>query len=470
MPACADISAYLGSGEWGVENPYFPLPKSAFTLIELLVYIAIMGFIIVVAGRAFSDATGMRLRSQNMLNSAEEAGRVSAILKEDISQMGAKSWEVPNSSNWGTPNESGGNTFETVNEVYNNFANGDYSSYILTKETDNFDKLAFKKVFYDASGVCGDVMEVEWYVRAADSVLIRKCKWSNIAKCQNSARDNNACLNEQEVEIARNVSSFKFLPSKSSVSNVLFPANSSKAFALVKTSGTAVAFPNANGTRQTLCKFTQNPDPPSSPPAATNFYLAPYGQQQCEEFAFLAAEEYSIDFELPCSNRACANSSSPCNTGGGPENFNPMTLFQPQNDHLSIGLRGTNKGPPINGVPDFLFYPPYDMSGKKAWHFEFSVPSNITACIGITAAFYSQAAAGHLDIENFTVSRKTDNVYRFDRNEPNYNPTENSTSTIPNRASVKAFELTLGINKKGEINRSVTVIPVPNNGILPGVI
>jgi len=461
---------------------------------------AIMGFIVVVAGRAFSDSTSMRVRSQNMLNSAEEAGRVSAILKEDISQMGAKSWVASNGN------------FEMVEEVYIDFANKDYSSYILTRKTDIFDSIYFKKVHYNAtSGACGGVMSVEWYVKpvSGDNVLYRKCSCASATKCPNSC-NNNVCTTTQEVEIARNVSEFKLLPSRpgvqnsssstsnsSSNSNTMFPPeNSNKAFNLVKEAngGTAVAFPNATGTRYTLCKFT--PNPPSgttTPPAHTNFYIAQYNQYVCQPFKFFPGEEYSIDFELPCIRPACASSenASKCYGITEEENFNPMSRFQPKSDHLSIGLRTKNNGPPISGIPDFLFYPPYDMNGQKAWHFEFSVPKTYNnaplacidatgaceACIGITGAFYSTAANGHLDIQNLTLSRKTDNVYHFNHSDPNYNPAASSASTTPNRASVKAFELTLGINKnrgknqRDEITSAAIVIPTPNNGILPpGVI
>ena len=415
-----------------------------------------MGFIIVVAGRAFSDATGMRLRSQNMLNSAEEAGRVSAILKEDISQMGAKSWE-----------EGSGDNFEMVEEVYNNPANKDYSSYTLNRNsTTNFDELTFKKLHYNTAGACDGVMEVKWFVNE-DGVLYRKCDWSSATKCPSpsSGRDDNACPS-QDVEVARNVSAFKFLPSKSLVSEPIFPANNDKKFSLVKNSGAggAIALPNATGTRHTLKYFTQNNlTGTNNSPEYTNFYIAEHNQPGCWEHNFVSGAEYSIDFVLPCDNTACADPDN---------NVNPMTLFQPGKDYLSIGLRGTSGNRlPISGIPDFLFYPPYDKGGKKSWHFDFSVPNDLPACIGITAAFYGPAYGGYLEIEGFTLSRKTDNVYNFDHREniPDYNPTD-----YPSKASVKAFELTLEIKKgkkEGEITISKTVIPVPNNGILPpGVI
>jgi len=447
-----------------------------------------MGFIIVVAGRAFSDATGMRIRSQNMLGSAEEAGRVSAILKEDISQMGAKSWGRSSAS---------GTAFDTVASVYIDFNDGlsaastDLSSYVLTRNysASSNDHLRLRKAYFDASGVCGGIMEVEWYVRGADSTLLRKCtRLTAPSKCSGSF-DTNECPNGTEVEMARDVVNFRLLPSvpgiegssSASSADILFPTASASSFNLIgKNSdnsgyspylygggnrviiGSHDAVPAAN-------KFVQNSS--SSVDAKyVNFYLAePNQTANCKQFKFNKGEEYVVSFDLLHE----VNGNDPCRTGGSScavdlnNRYNEMSMFQPGRDHLSVGLRTNDmNGTPITyggtALPDFLFYPPQDAKANSiSRHFEFSVPETKDACIGITAAFYSQAANGHLDIANFKVSRKTDNIYHFNRSSgSNYNPSASS------KAGVKAFELTLGINKRGEINRTITVIPVPNNGVL----
>ncbi len=415
-----------------------------------------MGFVIVVAGRIFSDSTGMRLRSQNMLNSAEEAGKVSAILKEDVSQMGAKSWGVSSAS------------FDTAAVVHYNFNNGDFdspstdfSSFELDRSDPLYDVLRFRKIYYNEKGACGDAVEIEWSV--TDSVLARKCQRLNVSKCDDATFDESVC--PDSVEMARNVAEFKLLPSKPGTEDgtgtldTLFPASSASSFSLI-TNGTTsgAAFPGAN--KVILSGFTQNSS--ASSEYLANFYLAEDMTGGCSEFELLAGEEYAIDFNLLCLNSACRNVSID-------EKYNPMVMFQPGNDHLSVGLRDPDmNGEPIviNGVrqPDFLFYPPQNTTANKARHFEFSVPEAVTACIGITAAFYSPAAAGRLEIEKFKVYRKTDNVYHFDRSSSStYNPSVGS-----DKASVKAFELTLGINKRGEISRIATVIPAPNNGVVSG--
>ncbi len=137
--------------------------RKGFTLIELLVYMAIMGFIIVVAGKVFSDATGMRVRSQNMLASSEEIGNLSAIIKEDISQMGAKVLGVSSASNY---------KFEVREKVYiSTTGTGDSSSYMLWHsprgdvKKDSLDSLIFRKIDYlplSHSSWCWIVGLIDW--------------------------------------------------------------------------------------------------------------------------------------------------------------------------------------------------------------------------------------------------------------------------------------------------------------------
>ena len=381
---------------------------------------AIMGFIIVVAGRAFADSTGMRVRSQNMLASAEEVGRVSALLKEDISQLGAKSWGISSAS---------GYVFDSAAYVHMSYSN-DLSSYYLGRSSgSSYDSLYFRKVHYDEDGKCKGVMAIELYVQ--DSVLFRKCTPSSFSKCSTPGLLAAECP-EAPVEMARGVSEFAFLPSKPD--DTLLIAQSNPAF---------------GSSGNILSGF-----PPDASPM--NFYFTSNGTG-CHSISFKKDEEYAIELRLPYSEPESGK-------------INYMDMFQAGRDHLSIGLRYIT--PSTVSVPDFLFYPPQAQEANKVTirHFEFSVPSDITACIGITAAFSadSPARSGWLRISNIKVSKQTDKAYRFDREDPDYNPVHNppiTTPPTPDRASVKAFELTLGINKRGEINRAITVIPIPNNGI-----
>jgi len=438
--------------------------RAGFTLIELLVYMAIMGFIIVVAGRAFSDSTGMRVRSQNMLAGAEEAGRVSALLKEDISQMGAKSFVRSSSS---------GVVFNTVESVYINFNSStsaptaDFSSYILMRNspntpTESYDSLYFRKVYYDPNGICGAVLGVEWSVR--DSVLIRKCKQitqPSAPQCTGVFDGGKEC--PETLEMARNVTEFRLLPSMPGIegSSSASGNSSSASWNLVSkgTTGNATASVSGNVRVVTLNGFMQNS---SSGTEHADFYLTDGTTNNCKQYTFKAGEIYAIDFELLCTKEVCRDA----NKSEEDEPYNKMIMFQPGKDHLSVGLRKTDmNGAPISGIPDFMFYPPQSPKANKIRHFEFSVPNDATACVGITAAFYSpEAYGGHLEIQNFKVDRKMDNVYHFDgSSNSNYNPLSASS-----KAEVKAFKLTIGVKRKNEIVRSEVVIPVPNNGPIPG--
>ncbi|GBU24878.1 hypothetical protein R83H12_01513 [Fibrobacteria bacterium R8-3-H12] len=417
-----------------------------FTLIELIVYMAIMGFIIVVAGRVFSDSTSMRVRSQNMLASVEEAGRVSALLKEDISQMGTKSF-------YGT---SGNDHIDTLANVHIDFENNnDLSSYILNVENSDFHEITFRKAHYREDGECLAIREVRWYVDGGK--LMRACSVINNGKCYNSTHG----CNGDAVEIARDVKKFNLSPSKPGTKETApsdfkeFPNQNdpSESFSIIPQSTPA---PAALGTvapagvkRYTLSKFTKD--------VASHFYIAATGASGCKSFSFKAGEIYAIEFQLPCNTDGCLEGPS----------YNEMVMFQPGRDHLSVGLRNTSMNGYIQDVPDFLFYPPQNKDANSIRHFEFSVPANTNACVGITAVFYSDkiANSGTLDIWEFRVYR-TENVYYFP--EPPYTPTNNSE-----KASVKAFKLDLEIEKggngqkRGETNKVTTIIPIPNNGVVP---
>jgi type II secretory pathway pseudopilin PulG len=428
--------------------------KSAFTLIELLVYMAILGFVIVVAGRVFSDSTSMRVRSQNMLASAEEGGRVSALLKEDISQMGTKSWVRSSSS---------GQAFKTADKVYLGLTDTpkDSSSYILTKPVAGFDSIYFRKAFYSNDGDCRAIMGISWYVR--DSTLMRKCVTIADTECTGTGGTITAAECPDTVEMSRNVAEFRLLPStpgrpaSASAASQDFPSSGSTSFNITSvTEGNVIAGHVAgSGSKYTLSGFRINSSS-STNPLHSEFYLAAANETNCKQFTFEKGEIYSIEFFLKCESDKCVDiNATPL------EEYNKMVMFQPGKDHLSVGLRDPAKkdGARINpAIPDFLFYPPQGTEANKVRHFDFSVPQNTTACVGITAAFYSNANEGHLDLENFRVYKKTENVYHFNHSSSSNNPVP------PNKASVKAFELTLGITKKREINRTITVIPVPNNG------
>lgn len=440
--------------------------KRGFTLIELLVYMAIMGFIVVVAGRAYSDSTSMRIRSQNMLRSSEEAGRVSAILKEDISQMGAKVWMASSSS--------GNGIFDYAPEVYYtdpNASDADLSSYELNEERNN---LRFRKVHYSPSGTYQAVMEITWKVE--EGVLKRSCRIINPAPSAQIPSECSISSSPEPVEVAKDITMFEFLPSKPGPENpsspgtfadeIIFPIPP-ETFNFAVNNINSSAYRSKTGSKVVISGFSLNVEN-SSTTRVTEAYLAEAAGNNCKTFSFKAGEEYAIDFDLPYEPDP-----------NDDKKINRIIMFQPGYDHLSIGLRRGSFNPGehgeiINGVPDFLFYPSQSTNEfnqeSKGRHFVFSVPEDVSnACIAITAAFYGQIAIqGFLTFENFKVSRKLDKVFHFDRSEPYYNPPHHPSS-VAAKASVKAFELKLGVKKRDEEVQNITVIPVPNNGIVPTV-
>jgi len=391
----------------------------------------------------------MRVRSQNMLASSEEAGRVSALLKEDISQMGAKTWAASSSS---------ASAYIVASKVYQNSASGDFSSFALVSKTaDKYDSLSFKKILYDNTGLCRAVEEIIWYV---DGKVLKR-KRCTIAD-ENCPQSTTTCPSTDGIEMARDVEEFRFFPSmpgKSSNSNTsaMFPSSAGAYKLRARTGSGTFADISITDGKVTLGGFTQLPTS-SNLHTSTEACLAHANGNGCASFAFKEGEEYSIYFEMPCPQ-------ADTKTG-----YHSMQNFQPGKDHLSIGLRSNNGTTlsQISNVPDFLFYPPQSKeacasSEKMQRHFNFSVPNDTNACIAITAAFYTEAYKGSLEFKNFKISRNTDKVYHFD---PNFKSTTAFTNS--QKADVKAFELIVGIKKKDEMNRVITVIPVPNNGLVPG--
>ena len=456
-----------------------------FTLIELLVYMAIMGFIIVVAGRAFSDSTSMRVRSQNMLTSAEEAGRVSTLLKEDISQMGTKSWTVPIA---GVP------VFKSVESVQMD-GNNDRSSFILTKGDGNVpDRLKFRKAHYDKDGVCGDVLEIEWYVDG--NKLIRTCQPQDEPECTGDFDKDADC--PESVEMASDVTEFTFTPSKPGHKDnpedilshpdfvpgkdfiQLFPPPPPPNITPSKTNFKFIKIINgspsaSSGTSLPPLNFTTPDDKfrknTEGGTAIPDNYLLVTGNviTNCSKINFEAGEEYAIEFDLldiPRASDVCITGATTCNNE---DKINKMAMFQTGRDHLSVGLRDYSNGSNFPNIPDFLFYPPQQNTADGIRrHFTLSVPGaipeTITACVGVTVAIYSdEVDYGHLDFEDFKVYKKIDRVYHF---EEGYVPADNVKYTV------KAFKLEFGVGKGGEGKKEIThtaiVIPVPSNGIAGG--
>ena len=470
--------------------------KSGFTLIELVVYMAILGFVIVVAGRVFSDSTGMRIRTQNMTKATETANAAAALLKEDIGRMGVKLWKDVGVNN----------AVFTVNKnVYRKLdaPNADTSSFVLERAepaepgnpSGKFDELVFNTMDFNPDGTFLAVREIRYRVNEIYE-LVRQCKTIDGApdlECPegNSGNEWDGILT---TVIAANAETFSLNPSIPGVrpqdgtldASIAAANESPILFSSVADPAGFTFIPRETGNnvlggldvrptspnKVVLSGFKKNDAPEDV--KFSQVFLAKQGAGECEEFSFFPGETYVIDFDLPPIPPPAASSAS--------EEFCRMCLFQPGIDHIALGLR--NKGNPdealMQRVPDFVVFPPPIQSTDNAIphirHQEFSVPIDasgdpyipLTACISLTFAFYSpMVSAGKLEFSNFAVFRKTDEVYHFatEENAYAYNPGITSNANIALKAKVKAFELELSVKIKDEIAKAKIVIPVPSNGV-----
>jgi len=414
--------------------------KKAFTLIELLVYMAIMSFIIVVAGRAFSDSTSMRVRTQNMTKATEEVNKMAAILKEDISQMGSKSWR-DNSDN-----------FVVAEKVYYNLTSTppDSSSYNLDNSNTNWHKFIFHKVHYKDDGTCGAVLKITWEVKP-DSSLWRRCEQLDDTKCPKSVSiSKDEC--PDSLAMATGVEKFTLLPSK--------PVNPIVLFGGPSTTG-APTFKLIDRGNQTQVKGLNSPiNPDGNKVTISGFRLNEPNEKFlnqvlvgdpntsiCKKFQFKKDTVYAIQFRTPISR----------NANNVPDE---MALFKPGNDHIAVGLAKYANFDDV--FKRFIFWPPQTNNSDEQNHYmEFSLPTPQETCVAFEFSFYkpnSIAYNGALIIEDFEVTQKNDKAYSF----------EGSYTISPvDKKNVKAFKLdTLKVKRKSEIGSIAgMVIQTPNNGI-----
>jgi type II secretory pathway pseudopilin PulG len=461
--------------------------KLAFTLIELLVYMAIMGFVIVVAGRAFSDSTSMRVRSQSMIKSAEVTGKISELLREDISQMGTKAWGQ-------VIGTGSGYEVQVVNEVYNNIGMGanpvinDSSSFILTR-AGNFDSLTFRKAAFNDTGAFLCVREVRWYATGTGEFrdLHRACRSLACNPAINAAGDPDRTVcpvaaTPTAVLIANNVRRFTLTPSQPVDSrDTLFPPAGNPNFSL-QSRGTQGAASGAvplsglgsnNATNIALTGFVKNPI--NTPPNQARFneiYLsAPNaaGWGNCASMQLFPGETYSVEFRMPWFQT------------GDTKNDSLSTQFQPGVDHISIGLRNPSNGAAIPGASaDALVYPPQsELAANRPIHAEFTVRQPTNACVALTFAFYSLKAGGKIRFADFKVLRNNNTgSFRFlKQDEPGFDPdygvgNQTTPAKRTERRNVRAFQVLLEVEHNGERVGTYSgdgtgmVIVTPNNGVV----
>ncbi|GBU24883.1 hypothetical protein R83H12_01518 [Fibrobacteria bacterium R8-3-H12] len=464
------LNAVYNNGKGSEVNMRSQANKSAFTLIELIVYMGLLGFIIVVAGRVFSDSTAMRVRSQNMIASAEQIGKLSSLINEDVSQMGVKVWGENGTENYNVSVE------RNVYMDPDNATNPDYSSYRLTHREnvkDSLDRFVFRKASFGNDGAYLGVREITWYIDGDN--IYRSCY--TIAGTDTEG-GNCPTATPKTVLMGTGIEKFYFIPSTPGMSaslpdeGILFGANYNSGFSLrERTEGNNVrSIGGGSGDLVTLSGFAGN----SEDGAAFNqVYLGEKnaeGWKNCSQFDLQKGETYAVEFKMPLfvgSNQKADSLSS---------------QFLSGRDHISVGLRNID-GDPV-GPMDVLLYPSQSENlservNSMPRRAEFSMESNATACVALTFAFYSpNAKNGKLQFKEFRVFRVNTKAFSFPKEIENYENygAENFANAIERvwqKENAKAFQLILETNKgrKGERARTSSsegngmIILTPNNGV-----
>lgn len=446
--------------------------KSGFTLMELMVYMAILGFIVIVAGRAFSDSTKFRIRTQNILNATQAAENVATLFKADVAQTGAKSSKAasPQASTDAFYVSSIPTLYILPNPASGAGSEADSSSYTITHNKNGqtgMDELVFKRMRYNADGTFGGVEEITW--SAKDKVLSRSCKTlegTGTEQCPGPGQD------ALTVEIADHVEKFVVKQAKPTVVysavSVLPSSNASeKNFRLIPRYGEEdFAYldvsPAAGGTSLTLTGFApnydfseENPHPLLNQRNGNQVFLATNStsgdwKALCEKVTLEPDVEYEISFSMPYSADA-------------------SRMFCPGRDHMSVGFRSATDGSKPAGLEDFLFFPPtLDGASTGVRSMRFSVASTIAnVCLAFTFASYSPVVAnGKIQLKEVALKKIPSSNYVFE---------DNDAIAVADKKNVKALKLELqigyggkkdanGADQPGETGEVEMVIPIPSNG------
>jgi hypothetical protein len=441
---------------------------------------AIMGFIIVVAGQVFKDSTVMRVRTQSMTSSMEEVNKIAALIKEDLSQMGAKEFRDLSAST------GDDDVFMFIPEVYMSISDPeDSSSFVLEHRTHTNlikgDSIVFKKIAFNNDNEYVGVRLVSWAL-AEDSIIRRRCitieSVTGVSDPELELCPSDKTLDNDTVAVrmATGIQAFTLLPSTPGVGGSSASGTSSSSYGdIIKLlnrvdAGCEVNICGALIDGTAISGFVQN-----NAPSEKNINQVFVGDldlnvntfEDCRQYDFKKGETYSVSFITPQNNTL---------------EDSLIRLFQPGVDHASIGFRGVS-GTAVNtieGLQDFMFYVPQTRENRIdtiTHHFEFSVQNDAIACVVFTFAFYSpKAAGGIINIREFKVEQKNE-AYHFVREgdygyEDIYATIGDDAGNLKKKEKVKAFELLLEINRRGEIGSTRPksgfngyVIPTPNNGI-----
>lgn len=343
------------------------------------------------------------------------------------------------------------------------------------------DSLALKRLRYDAAGVFKTVELVSWFWR--NNSIFRRCKTiavnSDPAVGATASADCPADDNSPNVLISENVKTFRVVASKPSVTisggstaaerSIILPTLSTgdasrpfrfvPRFYLTSVENADIKIltvnPEQGGTSQTLSGFTGNYDyseshlaPDSSDKSMYQVFVAKantgvavqdgeYWKNLCSKVTLDSAAEYELDFKVAY-------------------NEDNSRLFCPGRDHAAIGFRNMD-GSKIDGLEDFLFYPPITNDEPPQRSFRFSVKRPFkNVCIAFTFASYSPAPGGKITIQDFIFKQVESSNYVFD---DSYKP------ATEDKQNVKAFQLHLVVDLGGETSDISQIVATPSNGL-----
>lgn len=443
--------------------------RNGFTLMELMVYIAILGVIVLIAGRSYSNSTKFRIHTQNMLKASDLAESVATMFVDDIAQTGAKSYKT--AGNATTPDK-----FELTPLVYMDPTGSvpDSSSFSIVRRN-NGDSITIRRVRYDNNGYFEAVEEVSWYKRQKS--IYRNCKTINL-KSGGTAPQECPTTDPLEVEIVSHADSFIIVPAQplvisdgstsAAAKSIVLPEVNAGAteypFKLLPRQGSVsgpsgadffalAATPPDGGNAQELSGFRTNYNKTNHQENAAGkkvgqVFVARANtgitsisgddwKTLCSKITLEPTYEYEISFKIPYSD-------------------DNSRLFCPGRDHASVGFR-TLQGEKIAGLADFLFYPPISKSEPSTRAFRFR-PQKTTkdVCMAFTFASYAPEEGGRITINNLRLKKVEGSSYNFD--DTSYDP------ATTDKQNVKAFQLRVVVNVGGESGEIIQVAPAPSNG------
>ena len=442
--------------------------KRGFTMVELMVYLAIVGIVVIIAGRAFSNSTSMRMESESMIKANQESENLGVLLRDDFAQMGAKT--VLDSVGI---NGSHGK-MKIVSAVYMDTAGiykdsssfkyfpgkktptnnpGSGQSGLDIKRDELKDSIVMRRVKLEKDGSLSRVEEVSWYV-TKNGTLKRLC--NTVLGIDDSLQ----C--PRMVDVAMGVGKFSITPATPGHKGdavTLFPLPSdSGRFRLIPRSDPTfnvvsinVSPSNIGAKSFGMSGFTSNfsESGPSADVVYHQVFVGNAGEvtpnwKQCHKFSFSKDTTYEISFKTPYSE-------------------DDTRMFRPGIDHLSLGLRKVvdNDVQPCGAVEDLFVFPPQTDKAPENHVLRFTPGDNYrNACIVFTMAFFSPTVeSGTIYFSDLNLKVVAGENYKFI---PGYNP---DSSNIAEKVNVRAFKIDVGVVRNGAQGVASVVVPVPSNGV-----